>query len=121
MRILLIHNFYRLHGGEDSLVNNQIKLLQQTSTPFATFTFSSQNISSPIKTAFHLFYPNSKIITQLNHQIRQFKPDIVHLHNIYPLITPFIYQTIRFHHLPIVQTIHNYHFLSPKLNLGERK
>jgi glycosyltransferase involved in cell wall biosynthesis len=36
------------------------------------------------------------------------RPDIVHLHNPYPLISPWVVRTAQAHGLPVVQTVHNY-------------
>ena len=42
-----------------------------------------------------------------------FKPDIVHIHNLYPFISPTNLVNIRRHHIPIVMTVHNYRLIAP--------
>jgi glycosyltransferase involved in cell wall biosynthesis len=40
--------------------------------------------------------------------IRQHRPDVLHLHNPYPLISPWVVRTAHRHGVPVVQTVHNY-------------
>jgi glycosyltransferase involved in cell wall biosynthesis len=40
--------------------------------------------------------------------LRSERPDVVHLHNPYPLISPWIVRTAHKHGVPVVQTVHNY-------------
>jgi hypothetical protein len=41
-------------------------------------------------------------------EIAEFAPDVVHVHNFYPLLTPSIYDACREAGVPVVQTLHNY-------------
>ncbi len=118
MKILLLHNFYRNHGGEDTYVHHQLKLLEQTNHQVKLISFSSRHISPSQlpTTALHLFH-HPQLNSQLDPLIQSFKPDIVHLHNIYPLITPHIYPLLKNYQLPIIQTIHNYTFLKTPFQL----
>jgi glycosyltransferase involved in cell wall biosynthesis len=40
--------------------------------------------------------------------IRQFSPDVVHVHNVFPIISPAVYYACRSCQVPVVQTLHNY-------------
>jgi glycosyltransferase involved in cell wall biosynthesis len=46
--------------------------------------------------------------------VRSFKPDIVHAHNTFPLISPAIYWAASRLHVPVVQTLHNFRLLCPQ-------
>ncbi len=50
---------------------------------------------------------------RLRKVIRKFKPDIVHLNNINFQLTPSIIEEIHQHHIPMVQTVHDYQMLCP--------
>ena len=50
---------------------------------------------------------------ELGALIRGEKPDIVHFHNILPLISPSGYYAARAEGVPVVQTLHNYRLLCP--------
>jgi glycosyltransferase involved in cell wall biosynthesis len=48
---------------------------------------------------------------------QEFKPDIIHAHNIFPLISPSIYKVAKKLHIPIVQTLHNFRLMCPQAML----
>ena len=41
------------------------------------------------------------------------KPDIVHIHNLYPLISPSILPLCKKAKIPVVMTVHNYRLMCP--------
>jgi glycosyltransferase involved in cell wall biosynthesis len=51
---------------------------------------------------------------QVRSQISQLRPDVVHVHNFFPLLSPSIYDACREYGLSIVQTLHNYRLACPK-------
>ena len=44
----------------------------------------------------------------LRHVVEAFKPDVVHVHNLFPLLSPSVMQVCRRRQIPVVATIHNY-------------
>jgi glycosyltransferase involved in cell wall biosynthesis len=46
-------------------------------------------------------------------ELEQARPDVVHIHNFFPLISPSIYYACRDAGVPVVQTLHNYRLLCP--------
>jgi len=46
-------------------------------------------------------------------QIRQQQPDVVHVHNFFPLLSPSIYDACIDAAVPVVQTLHNYRTICP--------
>jgi glycosyltransferase involved in cell wall biosynthesis len=40
--------------------------------------------------------------------VRGFKPDLIHVHNTFPLISPSLYWAAAKHGVPVVQTLHNF-------------
>jgi glycosyltransferase involved in cell wall biosynthesis len=49
----------------------------------------------------------------LRRYIKEFNPDIVHIHNVYPLISPSILRECRRLGVPVVMTVHNYRLICP--------
>src|SRR5258708_13710241 len=49
--------------------------------------------------------------------LEKVKPDVVHIHNFFPLISPSVYYACRKAGVPIVQTLHNYRLLCPAATL----
>jgi Glycosyl transferase 4-like domain len=41
-------------------------------------------------------------------EVRTFRPDVVHVHNTFPLLSPSVYYAARRHGSCVVQTLHNY-------------
>jgi glycosyltransferase involved in cell wall biosynthesis len=46
--------------------------------------------------------------------LSRFKPDVIHVHNTFPLISPSIYWVAEKHNIPVVQTLHNFRLLCPQ-------
>jgi glycosyltransferase involved in cell wall biosynthesis len=116
MKILLIHNFYQYWGGEDGYVTSLKKLLEEKGNKVYLYSKDSKNIKTfwdKIKATIVLFY-NPWIEKELVKIIREFKPDIAHFHNVYPLIGATVYRVVKKFNIPIVQHIHNYRFMCPK-------
>jgi len=55
---------------------------------------------------------NSEAGSAMKQLIRSFRPDVVHAHRLYPQLSVSAIVVARRHGLPIVQTLHDYEFLS---------
>lgn len=116
MRILLIHNFYQYFGGEDIYVTNLKKLLEDNGHQVYLYSKDSKNIKTvwdKVKTAIGVFY-NPWVEKELTKIIREFKPNVAHFHNLYPLIGATAYRVFKRFNIPIIQHVHNYRFMCPK-------
>ena len=49
----------------------------------------------------------------LAREVRRFRPDVVHVHNFFPLLSPSIYEACAETGVPVVQTLHNYRIICP--------
>lgn len=45
--------------------------------------------------------------------LADFQPDVVHAHNVLPLISPSVFAVCRRVHIPVVMTVHNYRLICP--------
>jgi glycosyltransferase involved in cell wall biosynthesis len=116
MKILIIHNFYQEWGGEDTYVTSLKKLLEENGHQVYLYSKDSKNIKTiwdKIKTGIGLFY-NPWVKKELEKIIKDFKPDVAHFHNVYPLIGATAYRVCKKYKIPIIQHIHNYRFMCPK-------
>lgn len=121
MRILLIHNYYQDPGGEDAVfLQEQQALQQQHKTERLTFR-NRKGIRGLIQ---YLLYPyNLFAAYRLRTKVREFNPDIIHVHNIHYASGPILFRTARRLKIPVVFTLHNYRLLCPSALLfykGER-
>ena len=117
MRVLQIHNFYRIRGGECSVVQSERILLKDKGHNVLTYYRDSRDIdgwgmSAKVRMLFRA--PYSKVVeNDLAVFVRKHKPDIAHVHNVFPLLTPAVYRALRDCGVPVVQTVHNFRFLCP--------
>lgn len=49
--------------------------------------------------------------------LRAERPDIIHLHNTFPLLSPSVFSAARRRRIPVVQTLHNYRLICPVATL----
>ena len=116
MKIIIIHNKYGKFSGEEAVVEAQIKLLRSNNHEVITYFRSSEELEEmpygKTKAFFSALY-NPKSIKALKELIIKENPDLVHVHNLYPLISPAILPVIKKMGIPIVMTVHNYRLLCP--------
>lgn len=112
-RILLIHNYYGKESpsGENNVFEAEHQLLLSHGHEIETFvkesdTIRSQKYLGPVIGA--LTTPWSRVSrNELKLRIERFKPDIIHAHNTFPLISPSIFH-IKDLFPATVLTLHNY-------------
>lgn len=120
MKVLLVHNFYREPGGEDYVFRAEAAVLERNGHEVSTFerssTVATDSIAGVLRTAIETPWAG-RAARELEQQIVENRPDIVHFHNIFPLISPAAYYACRRQRVPVVQTIHNYRLICPKADL----
>ncbi len=110
MRVLFIHTKYKEHGGEDSVVKNEIQLLQQNGYEVKALYFNNSRHTF-LKLLFMPFNPFSYVKTI--REINRFKPDVVHIHNMHFAASYSVIRAVSQTKTPMVKTLHNYRFLCP--------
>ena len=116
-KILIVHNYYQIPGGEDTVVANEKKLLEEHGHHVILYTRHNEELKSlskvekillPFSTIF-----NYKTYKDVKRIIRTEKIDILHVHNTLNLISPSVYYAAFSCGIPVVQTIHNFRLLCP--------
>lgn len=110
MRILILHNRYQLSGGEDRVVEAERALLEAAGHPTGLLEAHNQTLTGPVgkaRAALNALYsvPSRQ---RVRAEIRRFGPDVVHVHNFFPLLSPSVYDACAEAAVPVVQTLHNY-------------
>ncbi len=116
MKVLIIHNKYGKYSGEEAVVDAQIDLLKSKGHQVFTYFKSSEtleDIPNAKVNAFFTGFHNTKVIDEVIALIRKEAPDLVHIHNLYPIISPAILPAIKKMGIPIAMTVHNYRLLCP--------
>ena len=91
MKIFIIHNKYRYYGGEDSVVDEETKLLKSNNHEVIQLIRNNseelKSFNSKLNTFKNISYSNESIEI-LNEKVSKYGlPDIVHIHNTFPLWT----------------------------------
>jgi glycosyltransferase involved in cell wall biosynthesis len=111
VRALLVHNFYRQPGGEDRVFATEAQVLRERG--HEVFTYAQQNPKDGVpvlRLASQAFW-NQTTYTEVRSLIRRVRPDVVHLHNTFPLISPAACYAARAECVATVQTLHNYRLI----------
>jgi len=115
MKILLCHNFYQQSGGEQVAVLALKSLLQQRGHRVIFYTEHNQEIEQYNSLQKLGFFPRTlfsqRTYWRLGQIASQEKPDLAHVHNVFPLLSPAVYIALHQAGIPIVQTVHNYRLM----------
>lgn len=115
--VLIVHNYYQIPGGEDTVVANEKKLLEDHGHLVLLYSRHNSEIKRmsilrklclPFTTVFNL-----RTYREVKDIIREKKIDIVHVHNTLNLISPAVYYAALECGVPVVQTVHNFRLLCP--------
>jgi glycosyltransferase involved in cell wall biosynthesis len=113
MRVLVAHNLYRsaTPSGENQLVRAEIELLRTGGVEVVELLRDSDEIAGGLRGALQaapgpIRSPGG--VRRFTRLLEEARPDVVHLHNVYPLISPAVIPVARRHGVPVVQTVHNY-------------
>lgn len=116
-RVMIVHNYYQIPGGEDTVVANEKKMLEEHGHEVVLYTRSNTELNNfskrqklllPFSTVFNL-----KTYREVKKIIKDRKIQIVHVHNTLNLISPSVYYAAIHCHVPVVQTVHNFRLLCP--------
>ena len=110
--VLLVHNYYQQPGGEDQVLLSEKKSLESRGHQVSLFTVHNDDIKSmnPLTLAITTIWGNNTV-EKLGKFIDDLRPDIVHFHNTFPLISPAAYVAVKKRSIPVVQTLHNYRLI----------
>lgn len=115
MNILLCHNHYQIRAGECLVVETEAAQLRARGHRVVMYTRDNAEIRS-LSTAgrakaFVEAFDNSRTTAKINELIDRERPDVAHVHNVFPLISPSVYRALKRRGVPVVQTIHNFRFM----------
>jgi glycosyltransferase involved in cell wall biosynthesis len=122
MRVLVVHNSYQKPGGEDVAVAQESLLLGSHGHQVIAYSRSNdelKNLSSMQRLLFvkDLVYSfDSKY--EIEMLLRKEKPDVVHVHNTFMMISPSVFDACQEAGIPVLQTLHNYRLLCPAWTLS---
>ncbi len=113
-RVLMVHNYYQIGGGEHTVYENEQRLLKDHGHFVATYTRDNKEIKESLWKKMILPFTtlySFKTYRDVKKIIKTQKIDVVHCHNTFPLISPSVYYAAWKCGVPVIQTIHNFRFL----------
>ena len=115
IRVLVAHDFYRRRGGEDTVVEREQALLRAHGHEVCLFAADNATIRGPLAKARAAWNateaPDAR--RRLGVAIADFRPNVVHVHNFFPLLSPSLYDACAASDVAVVQTLHNYRTICP--------
>jgi glycosyltransferase involved in cell wall biosynthesis len=110
VKILIAHNYYQQRGGEDAVFENELRLLSTAGHQVQSLTVSNDTIQSNVDKFLTMLRcaDNPNGAKMMKEAINSFRPDIVHVHNFFPLLSPAVYSVCGEARIPVVQTLHNF-------------
>ncbi len=112
-RVLQVHNQYSPGwGGEDTVVQLEAQLLRNRGHIVDQFKASTADLKNGTRfrqiLAVPSFFWSSRSYKGLRRMIADFQPDVVHVHNTFPKLSPSVFWASRRAGVPVVQTLHNF-------------
>ena len=115
MKILQLHNLYRIGGGEDTVVQRERTLLQQRGHQVTALERSNAEADNWPAWRRPRLLRDTFFSTESYRMVREIcrreRPDVAHVHNVFFLLSPSVYYALDREGVPIVQTCHNFRFL----------
>jgi glycosyltransferase involved in cell wall biosynthesis len=116
MKVVQIHNNYRFSSGENVVFEGTVDLLKRRGVAVVLLTRDSRNFKPSIYKKIRAFASSIYSLSaarEMSCIISEETPDLVHIHNVFPLISPSILRTCREARVPVVMTCHNYRLVCP--------
>jgi glycosyltransferase involved in cell wall biosynthesis len=118
MKVLMVHNFYgsSAPSGENLVFEAEKNLLRAHGHDVAEFTRHSDEIRAQgaigaVRGAVATPW-NPWMARAVRRMVERFRPDVVHVHNTFPLLSPGIFRAIG-HRAARILTLHNYRLFCP--------
>ena len=109
LRVLVVHNRYQQAGGEDAVMRDELRMLEQNGVQVELYERNNEQVAqmSRLNLAAGTIW-SRRTTADLDARIASFRPDLIHAHNTFPLISPSLYFGAAAHQVPVVQTLHNF-------------
>lgn len=115
LRVLIVHNAYQLRGGEDSVVEAESALLREHGHEVSLWTRHNDEVNamSRLDVARQTLWSQSTW-RGVQERVAAFRPDVIHVHNTLPLVSPSVFWAADHAGVPVVQTLHNFRLMCPQ-------
>ena len=113
----MVHNHYRIPGGEDTVFSQESKLLEENGHTVIRYERNNSEISEmnavqKLSALFEVIF-SGRSEKEIRRLIRTHDIDLVHVHNTLLRISPSVFDAALKEQVPVVQTIHNFRMICP--------
>jgi len=115
MRILIVHNHYQQPGGEDANAKDEFSLLRDFGEDVHFYERSNTELNEDS------YFKKLRLLSSMGWSrdsyqdmravLKKIRPDVVHFHNIFYVLTPSVFQACKDEGIPVVQSLHNFRLL----------
>jgi glycosyltransferase involved in cell wall biosynthesis len=122
MKVLVIHNRYQQPGGEDVVAVHESRLLESQGHTVVSYDRSNHELKNLSMSKRILLLKDIVYSGDSKREIEiildREKPDVVHVHNTFMMISPSVYEACGEAGVPVLQTLHNYRLVCPGWTLS---
>ena len=111
MRVLQVHNHHAGLGGALEVLQQEGELLRGSGHSVSVWALPATedlNLSGLRAGAKAVW--NREAGRELADRIEEFKPDVVHVHTPFPLLSPVVFRVAARMHVPAVTTVHSFRY-----------
>ena len=117
MKVVLVHNYYQLPGGEDRVFAQECALLESHGHEVVTYQRNNNEVLGYSRFQ-RLSLPKKTVWAQDSYEeilalLRKERPDVVHVHNTLVQVSPSVFSACREAGVPVVLSLHNFRLLCP--------
>jgi glycosyltransferase involved in cell wall biosynthesis len=121
MKILLCHNFYQNLGGESEVFEAEVQGLRSMGHVPLIYDRKNSEIQQlatgdKVRLFFSAYY-SRRTVNELQEIIREERPSVAIVQNVFPLLTPSIYIALKAAQIPTIQAVYNYRLVCPSAEL----
>ncbi len=111
MRVLQLHNHHQSLGGAMEVLAHEAGLLAGAGHEVRQYTLpATEELGlGPVRAGLKAVW-NVEACKDVDRLIGQFRPDIVHVHTPFPLLSPAVFRTAHKRGVPAVTTLHSYRY-----------
>lgn len=116
MNILIIHNLYKIHGGEEGVVDMQCRLFRERGHKVFTYLRDYKEINSwkggKYRSLITSMY-NREAAKSVDKLVKENKIEVALIHNLYPIISPSVLKVLKKNNVRTIWIAHNYRLICP--------
>ncbi|MBW4890163.1 glycosyltransferase family 4 protein [Mucilaginibacter sp. HMF5004] len=119
LKVGIIHTYYQDKGGEDAVFEMESALISKECAVQSLIFRNAGGAMGLLQFIISIWNPFS--VRRAKNFIRQFNPDVIHIHNLHYAAGPAVIRAVKKLNVPMVYTLHNYRLLCPSGTLLNKK